>query len=354
MATSGSAFWLTQFGAPLVERELSLEGPGAGEALVEVLACGMCHTDLGYATGAVRPNHDLPLVLGHEVMGRVLQASSGFEHLLGLKVLVPAVLPCGDCDICAAGRGNACATQKMPGNDINGGFASHMVVPAAPLVSLAEAPEDMDLRALSVVSDAVSTAYQAVTRAELGEGDLALVVGVGGVGGFLAQIAAAKGAKVIAMDISDARLAEVKAYGAAHTINVAEGDDRAIRREVRGVAKEWGITSLSQRIFECSGTPAGQSLAYGLLARAATLVFVGFTMKKVEVRLSNLMAFDATALGTWGCPPERYPEVLRMIYEGSVVIYPFVEYAPLSEVAGLLEAMAANELSKRMILLPTG
>ena len=82
------------------------------------------------------------------------------------------------------------------------------------------------------------------------------------------------------------------------------------------MAKQWGVPSLRYRIFECSGTPAGQSLAYGLLARAATLLFVGYTFDKVTVRLSNLMAFDATAHGTWGCPPSAYREVLAMIYDG--------------------------------------
>ena len=73
-------------------------------------------------------------------------------------------------------------------------------------------------------------------------------------------------------------------------------------------------------IFECSGTAAGQLTAYGLLVHGATLCVVGFTMDKVELRLSNLMAFDARAIGNWGCPPELYPEALELVLDGRVKV----------------------------------
>ena len=118
------------------------------------------------------------------------------------------------------------------------------------------------------------------------------------------------------------------------------------------IAREWGVPSLRFRIFECSGTPQGQLLAFGLLARGAALVQVGYTPKTVEVRLSNLMAFDATVAGTWGCPPEVYPEVLRLIYDGRIVLAPFVEHAPMSRINELLATMANHSLANRMVLDP--
>ncbi len=80
------------------------------------------------------------------------------------------------------------------------------------------------------------------------------------------------------------------------------------------------------------GHRAGQLTAYGLLVHGATLSVVGFTMDKVEVRLSNLMAFDARALGNWGCPPEPYPAALDLVLDGKVQIKPFVETHPLDEI----------------------
>lgn len=135
-------------------------------------------------------------------------------------------------------------------------------------------------------------------------------------------------------------------------MNVRDCEMRAVRKELHGLARDSGVESLRHRIFECSGTAAGQTLAYGLLAQAATLVQVGYTREQVQIRLSNLMAFDATVHGTWGCPPERYPEILKLVYAGKVVLGPFVERAPMSEIGRLLDEMAGDRLTHRMILDP--
>ncbi len=346
------AYFLDEPAKPLVLRDHPLADPGAGEAVVEVEACGLCHTDLSYASGSVRPRHPLPLVLGHEVVGRVVAAGESYAHLEDKAVLVPAVLPCGECDYCRAGRGNACPTQKMPGNDIHGGFSTHLVVPAGPLVPLDGMPSSIRRDELSVVADAVSTAYQAVLRAEVQEGDAVFVVGAGGVGGFLLQIAHALGAATIALDVAEERLDSARRYGAEETFNVAEREPREVKKAVLGIARDWGIPSLRHKIFETSGTPQGQTLAYSLLSQAATLLQVGYTFEKVTVRLSNLMAFDATIHGSWGAPPEVYPQCLQLIYDGKVVIEPFVEHAAMSELPKLLDDMAHHRLTKRMVLHP--
>jgi 6-hydroxycyclohex-1-ene-1-carbonyl-CoA dehydrogenase len=352
MTVDAVGYSLRTPGLPLDRLGLPLSEPGMGEALVEVLACGLCHTDLGFADGSVPPRHALPLILGHEVVGTVVAAGAGAERLLGQQVIVPAVLPCGRCEFCRAGRGNACPDQKMPGNDVDGGFATHQLVPAAPLVSLEGRPAEVDVRELSVVADAVSTAYQAVRRAALGAGDAAFVVGSGGVGAFVVQIARAMGAAVVACDVRRDRLDLVASHGAAGVVHTEGRTVQDVRKEVHGLARQWGIPSLRYRVFECSGTPAGQALAFGLLARAATLVQVGYTPQSVELRLSNLMAFDATVHGTWGCPPEVYPDVLRLIYDRRVVLGPFVTHAPMSRVNELLDDMAHHRLSSRMVLDP--
>jgi 6-hydroxycyclohex-1-ene-1-carbonyl-CoA dehydrogenase len=352
MPGSRLAYFVDGPGMPLVRRALDLPDPGPGEALVEVLACGLCHTDLGFADGSVPPKHPWPLVLGHEVVGHIVGRGDKVGGSGREPVVVPAVLPCGACAFCKSGRGNACPDQKMPGNDIHGGFATHVLVPAAPLVTLKDKPDSIDLREISVVADAVSTAYQAIRRADLRAGDAAMVVGAGGVGSYLIQIARALGARVIACDVRRDRLDLVAAHGAERQVDVAGRTPQEVRKEVHAITREWGVPSLSYRIFECSGTPAGQLMAFGLLARGATLAQVGYTPKAVEVRLSNLMAFDATVVGTWGCPPELYPEVLRLIYEGRVVLTPFVEQAPMSRINELLAAMASHQLANRMILDP--
>ena len=172
-----TSFLLVEPGRPLRRGARELGERQTNEAIVEVHACGLCHTDLGFFDGSVRPKHELPLVLGHEIAGHVIEADD--SSLIGQPVIVPAVLPCGDCAYCKGGRDNACPNQKMPGNDVHGGFSTHVLVPAAPLVHVPEALAGR-LDELSVVADAVSTAYQAVDRAGLVAGDVAFVVGAGG------------------------------------------------------------------------------------------------------------------------------------------------------------------------------
>lgn len=346
------AYVLTAANQPLERRTIEISEPRAVEVTVEVDACGLCHTDLGFAQGGVTPKKGLPIVLGHEVVGHVVQTGPGAEALAGQRVLVPAVMPCGECAFCRAGRGNACPQQKMPGNDIDGGFATHLVVPSRPLVKLGEVPASVDFRHLSVVADAVSTAYQAIRRANVKPGEAVLVVGAGGVGGYAIQIAKALGAKVVAIDVSAARLELVAKYGADKTINATGRAPKEVRKEVQALTREWKIPSLLQRILECSGTTDGQLLAYTLIGPASTMVQVGYTPRTIELRLSNLMAFDATVHGTWGCPVEAYGDVLQLIYQGKVVIAPFVESRPMSRINETIEDMKQHRLNQRVIFDP--
>jgi len=352
-AISATAYFLNEPSSELVPTPLPIDELAASDAVVEVLGCGVCHTDLGFFDGSVRPNLGLPLVLGHEVVGVVTRAGSDAKHLVGQPVLVPAVIPCGACVVCKAGRSNACPNQKMPGNDIHGGFASHMVVPAHGLVSVADAPDGTDLRLLSVVADAVSTAWQACVRADVQEGDVVFVVGAaGGVGGFSVQIAAALGARVVAMDVRAPELMCVAEFGATEAIVIRDLSPRDVRKKAHGLARSWQVPSLNWKVLECSGHPAGQQTAFTLISRCSTYVQVGFTPRKVEVRLSNLMAFDATVHGSWGCPVEAYPDVLKLIYDGRVQLAPFCDFAPLSDVNTVLADMAGHNLTRRIILTP--
>ncbi len=333
------------------------ETPGPGEVLVEVAGCGICHTDLGFFYEGVPTRHAFPLTLGHEISGRVVEGGEGAGPWVGRDVVVPAVIPCGDCPACRDGQGSICPRQIFPGNDVHGGFATHVRVPAHGLCAvgdLADAgvnPTGLTLPVLSVLADAVSTAYQAIRRSGLGPGDLAVFVGAGGVGGFGVQIAAALGARVVAIDVDAERLETLKDFGATLTLQ-ADTDFKALKGAVRTFAKEAGIPSWRRRIFETSGTAAGQTTAFGLLEHGGYLSIVGFTPDKVTVRLSNVMAFDARIEGNWGCLPEYFPSVLDLVLKGHVRLTPFVEYRPLSTINETFEDIRDHRVSSRVILLP--
>lgn len=347
------AIRLTAVGEPLVLADVELASPGASDVVVSVAGCGVCHTDIGFWKDGVPTKAPLPLTLGHEISGTVEDAGDEYRDWVGREVIVPAVIPCGRCDLCRAGRGNACRSQIMPGNDIDGGFADRIVVPGRGLCEV-RGRGDYDLAELSVVADAVTTPYQAVVRSGLAAQDLAIVVGVGGVGTYCVQIAASLGARVIAIDVNSDRLESIAGHGAAHTIEASRIDFRAMRDEVRGFAKQWGCAPEGWKLFECSGTTSGQETAWGLLGHAGTLMVVGFTLDKIGVRLSNLMAYDATVQGTWGCRPELYPEALELVTSGRVTLRPFIERFSLAAGPEILQRVADHEIERRAILVPDG
>lgn len=354
---SGEALrWMmTGTGEPLVQVKIDALVPEADEVVVEIAGCGVCHTDLGYYYDGVRTKHDLPLTLGHEISGHVIDAGAAARGWIDRAVIVPAVIPCGHCDVCARGKSTICPNQKMPGNDIHGGFATHIVVPARGLCDVDEArlqSVGIDLADLSVIADAVTTPYQAVTQAGIARGDLAVVNGVGGVGGYAAQIATAFGATVVAVDVNDEKLSAVSGKSAALILNARKMTPRDLKGAIASFAKERKLRQTEWTIFECSGTRVGQETAFSLLNPGGTLCVVGFTMDKVEIRLSNLMAYHARAIGNWGCPPELYPQALDLVLNGRVQVTPFVEKHPLSEINQVFEAVHAGALRRRAVLVP--
>lgn len=334
------------------------EEPGDGEVIVQVAGCGVCHTDLGFFYDGVPTRHAFPLTLGHEISGTVVATGAGAEGWQGKDVVVPAVIPCGSCPACRAGQGSICPRQVFPGNDVHGGFASHVRVPAAGLCAVPDLsdssrnPAGLSLSTLSVIADAVSTPYQAIRRGQVEKGDLCVFVGVGGVGTFGVQIAAALGARVVAIDTNPVRLDAVKDCGAGLTLNARELGFKEIKKAVKAFAAEGETPSWRTRIFETSGTAAGQATAYGLITHGGYLSIVGFTRDKVELRLSNLMAFDARVEGNWGCLPEHYPAVVDMALAGQIELDRFVEHRPLATINETFEDVHAHRVTRRIILTP--
>jgi 6-hydroxycyclohex-1-ene-1-carbonyl-CoA dehydrogenase len=346
-------FRLTGVGQRLELQELPALDPGLDQVVVQVAGCGICHTDIGYAFDGVPTRHPLSLILGHEIAGRVVAAGGRVAHWQGQTVIVPAVIPCGECPACKAGRPTICRKQFMPGNDGDGGFATHVVVPGRGLCPVPDKlPDGITVAALSVIADAVTTPYEAIRRAQLGPNDTAVFTGVGGIGGFGVQIAAAFGAAVVAIDIDRERLDLAAQHGASLTLDASQMNEKDLKSAVRSFAKQSGRSGIGLKIFETSGTAAGQTTAFSLIDHGGYLAVVGYSPRPVEIRLSNLMAFDATARGNWGCPPEQYPAALALVLEGKVALRPYVEEHSLDEAPEVLEAVHKRAIRRRAILIP--
>jgi 6-hydroxycyclohex-1-ene-1-carbonyl-CoA dehydrogenase len=324
-----------------------------GEVLVEIAGCGVCHTDLSFYYYGVPTVNKPPLTLGHEISGQVV---AGDEGWLGREVIVPAVMPCNDCPICTAGRGNRCLAQRMPGNSLDtyGGFSSHIPVPAADLC-VVENRGDVPLERLAVLADAITTPYQAAIRAGLEPGDRVVVVGaVGGVGTYVVQIAKAFGAEtVVGIDVDREKLERMLEHGADLIINAGGKTAKEVRNEFRALCKEHGLPHhYGWKIFEVTGARGGQAISLALLSFIGKLIWIGFSTNVNEYSLSRLMAFDAEIVGTWGCLPQHYPAALQMVLDGRIQVEPFVETRPMSTILETLEDAHAGKLAKRVVLTP--
>ena len=333
--------------------EAALPVLGPDEALVEIAGCGVCGTDLAYFHGEVPTVAAPPLTLGHEASGRVVRGG----RLEGEAVIVPTILPCRKCELCLSGRANRCLRQKMFGGNHGpwGCFASHVVVPARELSVI---PRDcpLPLERMAVVADAVSTPYQAVRRTGLGPGSKVVVIGAsGGLGLYLVQWARLLGAQVvIGMARGAARLQPLSSW-----LDAAVATDRrpaeTIRHDMWQACKAAGSDPrCSWTIFEASGTMAGQELALALLTSASKLVLVGYAPGTVTHTLSKLMALDAEIVGSWGCDPRLYAEVVAHVVRHDIEILPFTETRPMSQIADTFAELKGTRRGSRRIVLTVG
>jgi alcohol dehydrogenase, propanol-preferring len=297
-------------GRPLAVLEVPRPVPGPGDALVKVAACGFCHTDLHYLDHNVPTAKPPPLILGHEISGLVEELGPGSTvPAVGDRVLVPSVLPCGECEYCRSGRGNICPHLVMPGNHIDGGFAEYVRVPARDLVPL---PSDLDLAHSAVIADALTTPYHAVVhRARVRSGDWVVVVGCGGVGINAVQFAAAAGANVIAVDLRAEKREAARRLGACEALDPAEHPD--LGREAR--KRSGGGADVA---LEVVGKPETVSLALSTLRRGGRLCVVGYSDSVVPVPLNRLMFFEYEIVGSLGCRPVDYPRVIEMARQRKV------------------------------------
>ena len=303
-------------GQPLSIEEVPTPEPGPGEVRLRVVACGFCHTDLHYLDHGVPTAKPPPVILGHEIAARVDQPGPGGEEIAaGTVVLVPAVLPCGRCAYCRTGRENICPEMRMVGNHMDGGFAEYLIVPRKDLIFL---PPEIDPVKGSVIADALTTPYHAVThRARVQPGERVAVIGCGGIGINVVQMAAAAGALVVAVDLREEKLAAARELGATWVLN--PGDQGDISKEVRRL-----VGDAVDVAFEAVGSPTTIGLAFSALRRGGRLCLVGYTRSPATFPAHRTMFLEYTIVGSLGCRPADYPRVIELVRRGRVQLDPIV------------------------------
>ncbi len=171
---------------------------------------------------------------------------------------------------------------------------------------------------------------------------------------YMAQTVKALGAKtVIGIARNPEKLKRALDYGCDYVISTLDKTNKDVVGEWRTICKSNGLANTGWKIFEVTGSKAGQELALDLLSFVGKLILVGFGMAKSEYMFSKLMAFDAEIIGTWGCLPEYYPIVLDMVLSKKIQIDPFVEVRPMSTIAATFDEIhKAGSPAKRVVLKP--
>jgi len=319
----------------LVLEDRPLPEPDPGEVLVRVAACGICRTDLHYLHGTPTFRKP-PIVLGHEISGRVERVGAGVTGWPeGERVLVPPVIPCGECAYCRAGRGTLCSSQVMLGNHRDGGFAEAVTVPSKALFRL---PESIPLKEGCIISDAISTPYHAVVnRAEVRPGQWVAVFGCGGVGLAAVRIAVLAGANVVAVDVIPRKLELARALGAVETVDAkVAGDVPKALRKLTGGGPDTAL--------EVIGNPATIAQAFASVRWGGRVVVVGYTDADVAVNMGRVMFREIEIRGSLGCGLQDFPKVIELVRSGQIPLEKFVTHRfPLERVNDGLRLLESGD-----------
>lgn len=303
--------------APLNVENVPVPAIAQDQVLVKVAACGVCHTDLHYIDHGVKTFKKPPIILGHECSGIIEEAGSqAAPWKKGDRVLLPAVLSCGSCMQCRLGRENICEKMMMFGNHVDGAYAEYVAAPAKDIFRL---PDEVPLLEGCIIADAVSTPYHAVkNRAQVRPGDKVAVFGCGGVGINVVQVAAAAGARVVAVDVKDDKLELAKSLGAYAGVNAKTSD---VRKELKRLLD--GGPDIS---IEAIGNPATIELAFECTRAGGRLCVVGYSDHTVSLNAAKLMFREMDIVGSLGCRPVDYPNIIRMVAEGRIKVQPVVTH----------------------------
>jgi len=344
---------LVAAGEPLEPATTELVAPRGHALLVEVEHCGVCHSDLHLQDGYfdlgggrrfdVSPQRSLPLVLGHEIAGRVVaQGDDVAQDLVGDYVAVYPWIGCGECRLCRRGDEHICDRPRVLGINVDGGFATHVEVPDARyLLDLGGVP----VSHAGCLMCSGLTAFSAIRKAQrfLDAGPL-VIVGLGGVGMMGMRFAAALGiAEVFAVDISRAARNKALELGAAAVFDPEDPDARkAVKSATRGGAGA---------VIDFAG--AGQSVTFAqrVAAKGGGVIVVGLMGGSFSLPVPLLPFTALTIQGSYVGSLAEAREMLALVKTGAVDEIPVVE-RPLAEANDALDALRAGRVLGRTVLLP--
>lgn len=337
----------------LIERELPTPELGPRDVLVRVAACGVCHHDVAVADGTLRRGVKPGVALGHEIAG-VVEAVGADARMVGAGDRVVAALTafCGECGRCAAGDEYRCETGHGFGHGIDGGFAQYVRMPERAALPLIPGLRDMDARLAALLACPIGVAVNAVEdAARLRAGETALVVGAGGgLGVHLAQVAAAVGARVIAVTTSERKAGALAALPGVEVVVADDADGGLDFSEIAmALTDDVGV--------DAAFNPVGSAMfgsCLASLARRGRMVALGEVAgRAARFNAAELVFRDARIIGCGGASPRHIRRAMELAAGGRVKPVASEDFA-FGGVGDAMRRMRGREIFGRATLTPPG
>jgi propanol-preferring alcohol dehydrogenase len=327
-----------KFGAPLVVREVPVPAPGPGQVLVEIIASGVCHTDLHAADGDWPVKPTLPFIPGHEGAGIVVALGPGVTHLkegdrVGIVWLHSA---CGHCESCLAGWETLCLEQKNSGYSVNGSFAQYAVAQAD---YLGRIPQSLSFVDAAPILCAGVTTYKGLKETGARPGEWVVISGVGGLGHVAIQYAKAMGLHVAAVDLGPEKMALARKLGAEISIDAKVQDPPAEIQNQIGGAQAVLVTAVSTVAFK---------QAIGMLRRGGTCVLNGLPPGEFPVPIFDVVLNRYTIRGSIVGTRLDLEEALAFAAEGKVKAT--IETLALDSINDIFNRLRTGKVNGRVVL----
>ncbi|MES5382464.1 S-(hydroxymethyl)mycothiol dehydrogenase [Mycolicibacterium conceptionense] len=341
--------------------DIVIPDPGPGEVVVDIIACGVCHTDLTYREGGI--NDEYPFLLGHEAAGTVEAVGEGVTHVEpGDFVILNWRAVCGECRACKRGRPHLCfdthnAAQKMTltdGTELTpalgiGAFADKTLVHEGQCTKVDSEADPavaglLGCGVMAGIGAAINTG--AVTR-----DDTVAVIGCGGVGDAAIAGAALAGARtIIAVDLDDRKLGLAREFGATHTVNPTEQD---VVATIQDLTNGFG----ADVVIDAVGRPETWKQAFYARDLAGTVVLVGVPTPDMTLQMPLVDFFSrgGSLKSSWygDCLPERdFPTLISLYLQGRLPLEKFVsERIGLDAIEDAFHKMHAGEVLRSVVVL---
>lgn len=327
-----------KFGNPLIVREVPIPTPGPGQALVQVMASGVCHTDLHAVDGDWPVKPSLPFTPGHEGAGIVAALGPGVTHLkegdrVGIAWLHSA---CGHCSYCLSGWETLCLEQQNSGYSVNGSFAEYALGQAD---YLGRIPKNLSFVDAAPILCAGVTTYKGLKETGARPGEWVVISGVGGLGHVAVQYAKAMGLHVAAVDLGPEKMALARKLGAEVTIDAKTQDPpKEIQKQIGG----------AHGVLVTAVSPIAFKQAMGMLRRGGTCVLNGLPPGEFPVSIFDVVLNRYTLRGSIVGTRLDLEEALSFAAQGKVKAT--IETLPLESINDVFSRLKKGQVNGRVVL----